>query len=135
MGAFGQRATAVATATRPRFSDAMRWVSDRLVAAGLRTVVDLREVSPTPCVWIELPTIRFRFGSTGAFDIDHAVCCIVGNSGSRWTDYDALSELVSATQAALDDLATSARRAEIWSTDQTQVMPAMELTWTATVRG
>jgi hypothetical protein len=133
MGAFGARVVADAAVGRPRITDAMRAVVDTLTAAGIRATVDVREVNP-PCCWVQLPTIRFRFATPGAFNVDFAVLAVVGNSGNRWADLDAISDLTAAAQEALGDRVATARPADMWTTDGTGTLPAMELTWTDTVR-
>ena len=133
MGAFGAQPGAVLDTTRPQLVDALHRVIDRLTEAGIRATVDIREVNP-PCCWLQLPTIRFRFGVPGAFDVDHALLAVVGNSGTRWQDLQAISELVAQVQAALGDRVITARPADMWTTDGTGTLPSMELTWTDTVR-
>lgn len=133
MGAFGAQPGAVLDVARPQIVDAMHRVVDTLTAAGIRTTVDVREVNP-PCCWLQLPTVRFRFGVPGAMDVDYALLVVVGNSGNRWTDLDAISELLAAVQQALADRVVTARPADMWTTDGTGTLPAMELTWTDTVR-
>jgi hypothetical protein len=119
------------TATRRSGLDlvaAVAGVVDRLSAAGIRAVSDVRNVNP-PCVYVPPPRIAWRFGK-GYADLGWAVAAVVPNSG-RDAAIKNLGPLVGAAVDALSATpVTDGRPIDIASTDGAAPMPGYELTFT-----
>jgi hypothetical protein len=103
-------------------------VLDRLTAAGIRAVADVRNVNP-PCVYVTPPQIAWRFGKQYA-DLGWTIAVIVPNTG-RDVALKNLGPLIGATVDALAATpVTDGRPIDITGTDGASPMPAYELTFT-----
>jgi hypothetical protein len=77
---------------------------DLLTEAGVRAVLDQRDVNP-PCVLVRPPVLTFRFGR--GYDAAWTYWLIVPDSGQAAV-LDALGELIDATITALGFTAVAA---------------------------
>jgi len=100
-----------------------------LAAAGIRAVVDTRDVNP-PCVFVAPPALTFRFGRGGGFDAELTVQAIVGDTGGRATT-EALDELLGQVGAALNWQLTQAVPGQFPGADGARTLPCYTLTVTS----
>jgi len=100
-----------------------------LTAAGIRAVVDTRDVNP-PCVFVAPPALAFRFGRPGSFDAEVTAQAIVGDTGGRATT-DALDELLGQVGAALNWQFTRAVPGQFPAADGARTLPCYTLTVTS----
>jgi activator of 2-hydroxyglutaryl-CoA dehydratase len=99
-----------------------------LTAAGIRAVIDTRDVNP-PCVFVGPPALTFRFRG-GGFDAEVTVQAIVGDTGGRAVT-EALDELLGAVGAALNWQITQAVPAQFPGADGARTLPCYTLTVTS----
>lgn len=107
--------------------DATDRILARLKAAGLRAFIDPRSVNP-PCVLVLPPTMTFLFGK-GGYSADYTLLAVSSSTDKR-TQWTELSALITDTQQALGWAVTTVRPADVWSADQTTLLPGYEMTWT-----
>jgi hypothetical protein len=100
-----------------------------LTGAGIRAVVDTRDVNP-PCVFVGPPALTFRFGRPGSFDAEVTAQAIVGDTGGRATT-EALDELLGQVGAALNWQITAAVPGQFPGADGARTMPCYTLTVTS----
>jgi hypothetical protein len=100
-----------------------------LVAAGIRAVIDTRDVNP-PCVFVGPPALAFRFGRGGSFDAEVTAQAIVGDTGGRATTA-ALDELLGQVGAALNWQLTAAVPGQYPAADGARTLPCYNLTVTS----
>lgn len=108
---------------------AMDSITGRLEAAGVRCVIDERDVNP-PCVLIGPPTITYRFHK-GSWVAAWALLAIVPDSGRRVAT-DNLDALVTAVQAALGGTITTAVPLSFTGVDTAPALPAYQLAFNET---
>ena len=104
-------------------------VTARLAAAGIRAVVDTRDVNP-PCVFVGPPVLRFRFGRPGSFETDVTVQAIVADTGGRATTA-ALDQLLGEVGTALGWQITQAVPSNFPGADGAPILPCYTLTVTS----
>lgn len=107
--------------------DATDRIVARLKAAGLRAFIDPRAVNP-PCLLVLPPTMSFSFGR-GGYSADYTVLAVSSSTDKR-TQWMELSDLITRTQEALGWMVTMVRPADVWSADQSTLLPGYEMTWT-----
>ena len=100
-----------------------------LTAAGIRAVVDTRDVNP-PCVFVGPPLLMFRFGRPGSFDATVTAQVIVGDTGGRVVT-EALDELLGRVGAALGWQLLEAVPGQFPGADGARTMPCYTLTVTS----
>jgi hypothetical protein len=98
---------------------AVQDVVDRLVAGGVRAVLDERDLNP-PAVYVAPPAVAWRFGH-GDFDATFTIWCVTGSAG-RSVD--------------LVNLGDTARGppADLLIPHQAAPLPAYRLTWAERIR-
>jgi hypothetical protein len=104
--------------------DAYSVILDRLEAADIRWHIDLQSLV-LPGVLVPVPTLTYRFGRNSV-DASFTVIAAVNNTGRR-PAVEALSELVTAVQAALAGMVTELRPIELTTVDQSALLLAAEL--------
>jgi hypothetical protein len=109
--------------------EAIEALRARLTAAGLRAVVDERNLNP-PAVWIRPPTLTYTFG--GGADVAWQLIAVVPDTGAS-TALAALDELVEQIRAALDGEITTAAATAVAGSDSGSPLPAYRLTYTSDV--
>ena len=120
-----------APTTTPLILSAAQPILQALLAAGLRVYEDPKDLNP-PCIYYAPPTLHFRF-NRGDYECDQTLLLCSSNTAKR-QQYQELSELLERAQEALGARMVTARRADIWTADQSSVLAAYELTWTDTIR-
>jgi hypothetical protein len=105
--------------------------ADRLEAAGIRVAVDERDINP-PCVLINHPSLRYRFGK-GGWSGEWSMWAIVPDSGRR-VALDNLDDLMGAVQQALSGLILTATPISVAGVDGSPPLPGYDLVWTETIR-
>jgi len=110
---------------------ATRAVVDRLLASGVRAVLDERDVNP-PCVFVPPPIITWRF-RRGDFDAEFTAWCVVPNSG-RDIALRNLGPLVTAAVAAIGLPVLTGEPADLPVPEQAAPLPAYRLHWSENVR-
>lgn len=121
----------LATTTRPRLVDALAPILAALEGIPARVVYDAKDVNP-PCFLLQPPVIHFAFRG-GNFTAEQTLVVIAANTNRR-TAYGELSDLLVAAQEAIGDAIVTGRPVDVWTADQTALLPAYELTWTDAVR-
>jgi len=109
---------------------AVQSVVDRLTAAGIRAVLDERDINP-PCVYVAPPAVSFRFGA-GGFTAAFTGWCVTGAAG-RNVDLVTLGALIDQVGAALGWSAVTADPADLLIPHQAAPLPAYRLTWSETI--
>lgn len=105
---------------------AVQSVVDRLTAAGIRAVLDERDINP-PAVYVAPPAVEWRFHK-GDFTATFTAWCVTGAAGRR-TDLANVAELVQLAGAALDWAQIRADPADLLVPDMAVPLPAYRLTW------
>jgi hypothetical protein len=100
-----------------------------LTAAGIRAVIDTRDVNP-PCVFVGPPALAFRFGRPGSFDAEVTAQAIVGDAGGRAVTA-ALDELLGQVGTALNWQITGAVPGQFPAADGSRTLPCYTLTVTS----
>jgi hypothetical protein len=111
--------------------DVMNPVIEALEGAEIRVTVSMRDIDP-PCVFLPVPALAYRF-KDGGLDADLRPVCISPNT-DRATAIGVLSDLLEATQAALNRRSTSGRPVEVLLADNSAALLAYELSFQLTVR-
>jgi hypothetical protein len=117
---------AVAAAPPVDLLQVMQAVQDRLSAAGIRCVLDSRDL-PIPGAYLAPPILHARFGKGLA--ADHRLVLVASNT-DRERALTEMSDLIAAVQAALDWAPVTFTPTEVETADQTAFLVAYELTWT-----
>jgi len=110
---------------------AVQDVVDRLVAGGVRAVLDERDINP-PAVYVAPPAIAWRFGH-GDFDAKFTVWCVT-NAAGRSVDLVNLGDLVDQVAAALNLVTVRGDPADLVIPHQAAPLPAYRLTWGERIR-
>lgn len=110
--------------------EAMDAVVSTLTAAGIRAVVDERDVNP-PCAWLREPTLSYRFNK-GGYDVSWRLLAVVPDSGRR-VAIDGLADLIDQIQTALAGAVVAAAPVDV-PTGDGAVLPGYELTWSDRIR-
>jgi hypothetical protein len=110
---------------------AVQGVVDRLLAAGVRAVLDERDINP-PCVYVAPPAVSWRFARND-FDAEFTVWAIT-NAAGRNIDLVNLGELLDDVTAALQFAAVRAEPADLLIPQQAAPLPAYRLLFTQRVR-
>jgi hypothetical protein len=110
---------------------AVQDVVDRLVAGGVRAVLDERDLNP-PAVYVAPPAVAWRFGH-GDFDATFTIWCVTGSAG-RSVDLVNLGELVDRVAAALNLVTVRGDPADLLIPHQAAPLPAYRLTWAERIR-
>ncbi len=104
---------------------------DALVDAGIRAVVDERDINP-PCALVNPPAVTYRFGK-GGWSATWRVWAIVPDSGRNvaMTNLDALMGDI---QSALGGMVTTATPINVAGVDGAGPLPAYEMVLTTTLQ-
>lgn len=110
--------------------EAMDAITAALSAAGIRAVVDERDVNP-PCAWLREPALSYRFNK-GGWDASWRLLAVVPDSGRR-VAIDQLADLVAQCQEALAGAVVAAEPVDV-PTGAGAVLPGYQLTWSDRIR-
>jgi hypothetical protein len=106
-------------------------IVDRLTAAGVRAVVDERDIAP-PCVMLRSPSLAWRFGK-GGWSAEWVLWAVVPDSGTM-VALENLDLLMEQVQQALAGAIVTATPITVGGIDGSPPVPGYALTWTDTIR-
>lgn len=109
----------------------MTSIVDTLTAAGVRAVVDERDVNP-PCALVNAPSLTYRFNK-GGWDAVWSVWAIAGDAGRR-PAIAALDDLMGEIQTALAGAVVTATPIMVTGVDGSPALPAYDMRWTDRIR-
>jgi hypothetical protein len=110
---------------------AVQGIVDRLLAVGVRAVLDERDINP-PCVYVAPPALSWRFARND-FDAEF-VLWVITNAAGRNIDLVNLGELLDDVTAALQFAAVRGEPADLLIPHQAAPLPAYRITFTERVR-
>lgn len=110
---------------------AMTAITDRLNAAGIRAVVDERDVNP-PCALLRPPALAYRFNK-GGWTASWSLWAIVPDGGRR-TATEALDVLMGDIQTALGGAVVTALPINVTGIDGQPALPGYDMSWQDTIR-
>jgi hypothetical protein len=111
--------------------EAMTALVDALAGAGIRAVVDERDINP-PCALVNPPDVAYRFGK-GGWSATWRVWAIVPDSG-RNVSMANLDTLMGEIQLALGGMVTTATPINVSGVDGAGPLPAYEMVLTTTLQ-
>lgn len=112
-------------------TEAMTALVDALTGAGIRAVVDERDINP-PCAMVNPPAVDYRFGK-GSWSATWRVWAIVPDSG-RNVALANLDALMTDIQAALGGRVAGATPISVAGVDGAGPLPGYEMTFTTTLQ-
>jgi hypothetical protein len=122
----------VAPGPRPTLLDALAQALSMLEGAGIRVTLDYSKLNPTGC-YLGPPELEYRF-KAGDFTAAYTLLVVAGaNDGTRAVQ--ALSAELDRVIVALGNQPVTAKPVAVVPADNSNVLLAMEVSWSSRIRG